>query len=83
MTRSVDAPTNVEKGVVPDVVNVQAEPAVEAVEEAGFEADPKPLALSFKESRINENDVICETDPPAGGTPPEKSTVTLTYDIGC
>ena len=81
--QAVDPPKNVEKGVVPDVINVQAEAAVKAVEKAGFEADPKALALSFKESRINESDVICETDPPAGESPPEKSTVTLTYDIGC
>lgn len=81
--QAVDPPENVEKGVVPDVINVQAEAAVKVVEKAGFEADPQPLALSFKESRINENDVICETDPPAGESPPEKSTVTLIYDIGC
>lgn len=80
---AVDPPKNVEKGVVPDLINVRAKAAVEVVEKAGFKADPKPLALAFKESRINANDVICETDPPAGSTPPKKSTVTLTYDIGC
>jgi uncharacterized lipoprotein len=39
--QAVDPPKNVEKGVVPDVINVQAEAAVKAVEEGWLRGGPE------------------------------------------
>ncbi len=79
----VDPPKKIEKGVVPDVVHVQAEEAEMVVTKAGFEPELESLALVFTTASINDGDVICTIEPPADSTPPKNSTVVLTYDEKC
>ena len=80
---AVPAPEAV-KGVVPEVISVQAEEAIAVIEAAGFTAVAEPLGLQFTAGgRITTSDVICTQDPAGGEEPPRKSDVMLVYDDKC
>jgi hypothetical protein len=80
---SVPAPEAVE-GVVPEVINVQAEEAVAVVEAAGFTAVAEPLGLQFTSGgRIKDTDVICTQDPAGGEEPAANTEVMLVFDDKC
>ena len=80
---AVPAPEAVE-GVVPDVINVQAEEAVAVVEAAGFTAVTDPLGLQFTSGgRIKDRDVICTQDPAGGEEPAANTEVMLVFDDKC
>jgi len=80
----IAAPTDIEKGVVPDVVQVIAGEAQEAVEKAGFVVvwDSEGLAFTQREPNA-KNDLVCSQDPPGGESPPKGSDVTLVFDRKC
>ncbi len=78
----VDPPKAV-KGVVPDVLDVQAEAAAKVVKKAGFEPVLDSLNLQFTSQRIDADEVVCTQDPEGGAMPAKKSQVTLIYDNKC
>ena len=72
------------EGVVPDVLDVQAEEAEAVVTEAGFTAVLEPLGLQFTAgSRTGPTDVICTQEPEGGAEPAANSEVMLVFDDKC
>ena len=84
IAEAVPAPTDIQPGVVPNVVLVLAGDAQAAVEEAGYVVEFDKKGLAFVTAEPNkENDLICEQDPVAETAAPEGGTVTLTFDAKC
>jgi hypothetical protein len=70
----------VEKGVVPDVLDVALEDAEEAIKEAGF----KPNVEGGGAFSVLSPDLpVCEQDPAGGSEPPKKSEVLIVAERSC
>ncbi len=83
VVEQVPAPKAV-KGVVPDVLDVQAQEAADVVKKAGFEPVLDSLNIEFTSGGlITGDDAVCSQDPEGGAMPPKKSVVTLIYDNKC